>query len=102
MSGSLFLTCSFDNKMADMYRDFTSICKNLCLEASFSHARFIIDRMSVVILTNTFCVLCCSNNSLSIQFSIHRCEMMFCMFLDLGILPHRFGPLLLLVLFFIH
>jgi hypothetical protein len=58
--------------MAEMNRDFTSICKNLCLEACFSHARLIIDRMSVAILKNKLGVLCCSNNSLSIQFSIHR------------------------------
>ena len=34
-------------KMAEMYRDFTSICKNLCLEACFSHAHLIIDQMSL-------------------------------------------------------
>ena len=49
-------------KMAEMNRDFTSICKNLCLEACFSHARLIIDRMSVAILKNKLCVLFCSNN----------------------------------------
>ena len=44
---SRVLLVSSIKKMAEMYRDFTSICKNLCLEACFSHAHLIIDQMSL-------------------------------------------------------